>query len=159
MNRMNRMNCLQPASCLTALDSLAAGDDLLRLSEGLEPEEALALAIVLQALLDWRRARSVLSRSPDHAGAAALLRETEAFLRSRWFRQLMDTDGDALLRSLRAMPAASASPRGLGAGPADPDAPRTPAPARAGAFPAGLRDLAARRAAFRRRTLRRRNAG
>ncbi|MBQ9210523.1 MAG: hypothetical protein IJ153_02385 [Clostridia bacterium] len=69
--------------------------------EGLFPEEALALAIALQAVADWRKAREVLRRCPDHAPAFALLQETEVFFRSRWFHTLMDLEGEALLHQLR----------------------------------------------------------
>ncbi len=68
---------------------------------GLEPEELLALAVVQQAADDWRAARSLLLRLPDHAGAAYLKRDTERFFRSRWFRVLVDLDGPAFLDRLR----------------------------------------------------------
>ena len=144
------MNLMNP---LSALDTLSPDVDFITLSPGLQPEEALALAIVLQALQDWRQAMGILSRSPDHARAKALLQDTEAFLRSRWFRQLLDVDGDALLRSLRAEYSASV---GLRAGRT---AASSAAPAKADPLPARLRALENRQAAFRRRALRRRKAG
>lgn len=66
-----------------------------------EPEELLALAVVGQAVEDWRLARSILRRVPDHPRAACLKRDAERFFRSRWFCVLVDLDGRALLSRLR----------------------------------------------------------
>ena len=77
--------------------------------DGLEPEEALALAIVLQAAEDWRDAVRNLRRSPDDRDAAKMLRETERFFRSPRFHLLMDLDGGALLARLKESEGLSAS--------------------------------------------------
>ncbi|MBQ9252978.1 MAG: hypothetical protein IJ188_10130 [Clostridia bacterium] len=95
---------------LLSLDALSLPEEAFSF-EGLFPEEALALAIALQAVADWRKAREVLRRCPDHAPAIAQLQETEVFFRSRWFHTLMDLEGEGLLRQLRgaegsALPAA-----------------------------------------------------
>lgn len=71
------------------------------LREGLEPAEALALAIVGQAAEDWRRAADILRFRRDDPDASRLLRETERFFRSRWFRTLVDLDGEEFLGRLR----------------------------------------------------------
>ena len=66
-----------------------------------EPEEALARAIILQAVEDWRSAMDTLDLFPENREAGRLRRETEAFFRSRWFRILADLDGPTLLARLR----------------------------------------------------------
>ena len=71
------------------------------ISPDLPPEAALAEAVVLQAVDDWRAAAEILSRRPDHALASARLRDAERFFLSRWFRALTDMDGAALLDRLR----------------------------------------------------------
>ena len=75
--------------------------DLELISPDLPPEAALAEAIVLQAVDDWRTAAEILSRRPDHSLASARLRDAERFFLSRWFRVLTDMDGAALLDRLR----------------------------------------------------------
>ena len=74
------------------------------------PEEALARAVIEQAAEDWRRAVGKLRRRPDHPEAAAVKRETERFFRSRWFRVLVDLDGNAFLARLRRKEAADRGP-------------------------------------------------
>lgn len=71
-----------------------------------EPEEALARAIILQAVEDWRSAMDTLALFPQDREASRARRETEAFFLSRWFRALADLDGPALLARLRSSRAA-----------------------------------------------------
>ena len=66
-----------------------------------EDWEDLANAIILQAVEDYRRARRIIRKRPDHQGAWKIIRETERFMKSRWFAQLTDIDGETLLRKLK----------------------------------------------------------
>ena len=63
--------------------------------------EDLAQAVILQAVEDYRRARGRVRRFPDQKGAQATIRDAERFFRSRWFAQLTDVDGEAILKRLR----------------------------------------------------------
>ena len=63
--------------------------------------EDLAQAVILQAVEDYRRARRRVRRFPDQKGAQATIREVGRFFRSRWFAQLADVDGEAILKRLR----------------------------------------------------------
>ena len=63
--------------------------------------EDLANAIILQAAEDYRICRRRIRRWPDQKESQAIIREVEHFFRSRWFNQLTDIDGKALIRNLR----------------------------------------------------------
>ena len=63
--------------------------------------EALVRAVVLQAIEDYRRARKVLRRRPDHPRAAAVVREVERFFRSGWFVRITGLDGKEILEKLK----------------------------------------------------------
>ena len=65
------------------------------------PEELLAEAVVLQAAEDWRWAVGRLRRQPGDPTPARVKRETERFFQSRWFRQLTDLEGEAVLKHLK----------------------------------------------------------
>ena len=79
----------------------------------LEPVELLAMAVVEKAVEDWRSAVEKLRLWPEDPAAGWILRETERFFRSRWFRILVDLDGEEFLSRLRRqagrLPASSAS--------------------------------------------------
>ena len=68
--------------------------------DGLRPEEMLIMAIVHQAVEDWRMAEEILRRREDDMEAASTKQDTERFFRSRWFRMLVDLDGEDFLRRL-----------------------------------------------------------
>ncbi len=63
--------------------------------------EALAQAIILQAVEDYRKCRRLVRRKPGQTEAQKMIREIEQFFRSRWFYQLSDTDGNAILEHLK----------------------------------------------------------
>ncbi len=63
--------------------------------------EDLANAVVAQAAEDWKLAMSLLRINPDHAGAARMLRDTERFFRSAWYRRLTDVNPEYLMRKLK----------------------------------------------------------
>ena len=63
--------------------------------------EDLANAIILEAVLDYRKARKKARNCPDDKEAQTRIREVERFLRSRWFAQLTDVDGEILLDKLK----------------------------------------------------------
>ena len=63
--------------------------------------EALAQAIILQAVEDYRKCRRLVRRKPGQTEAQKMIREVEAFFRSRWFCQLSDADGSMILEQLK----------------------------------------------------------
>ncbi|MBP3897470.1 MAG: hypothetical protein J6D57_06535 [Mogibacterium sp.] len=62
--------------------------------------ESLAESIVLQAVKDYIRSYRVVLRNPDNYQAAAMMKECEDFIESRWFRMLCDLDPEELLYRL-----------------------------------------------------------
>ena len=62
--------------------------------------ESLAESIVLQAVKDYTRSYRVVLRNPDNYQAAAMMKECEDFIESRWFRMLCDLDPEELLYRL-----------------------------------------------------------
>ena len=62
--------------------------------------ESLAESIVLQAVKDYTRSYRVVLRNPDNYQAAAMMKECEDFIESRWFRMLCNLDPDELLYRL-----------------------------------------------------------
>ena len=64
--------------------------------------QALAEAIVLQAVKDYRKLRSYLKNNPEDERANRHLAALAEFFRSDWFEDLCDLDGRELLRRLRA---------------------------------------------------------
>ena len=63
--------------------------------------EKLAQAIILQAVEDYRTCRRLVRRKPNQVEAQKMIREVEAFFRSRWFMQLSDADGTMILEALK----------------------------------------------------------
>ena len=63
--------------------------------------EALANAIVMKAVDDYRKAQRRVRRMPGQKGAQEMIREVERFFSSRWFMALTDTDGNVILEHLR----------------------------------------------------------
>ena len=63
--------------------------------------EKLAQAIILQAVEDYRKCRRLVRRKPNQVEAQKMIREVEAFFRSRWFMQLSDADGTMILEALK----------------------------------------------------------
>ena len=60
--------------------------------------DALASAIILQAVKDYR---SALNAEEDNARAQRVLNDCEKFFLSTWFTYLTDIDGDYLLERLK----------------------------------------------------------
>lgn len=65
------------------------------------PYEELALAIVKQAALDYKKALKVLANHPDNGSARYTKRKIERFFRSKWFKCLTDIDGLWLIKSMK----------------------------------------------------------
>ena len=63
--------------------------------------ENLAQAIILQAVEDYRKCRRLVRRKPNQFEAQKMIREVEAFFRSKWFKQLSDVDGNIILEQLK----------------------------------------------------------
>ena len=63
--------------------------------------QALSQAIILQAVEDYRKCRRLVRRMPNQVEAQKMIREVEAFFRSRWFMQLSDADGTMILEQLK----------------------------------------------------------
>ena len=69
---------------------------------GMEDEFAdLVQAVVMQAMEDFHRARSILRRRPDSTRARRMLRDVEGFFRSVWFNTLTGLDGREILEKLK----------------------------------------------------------
>ena len=62
--------------------------------------ESLAECIVLQAVKDYTRSYRTVLRNPENYKAAAMMKECEDFIESRWFRMLCDLDPEELLYRL-----------------------------------------------------------
>ena len=74
----------------------------LREVSGMEDEYAgLVQAVVMQAVEDYRRARKILRRRPDHTRAMKTARDVEGFFRSAWFVTLTGLDGREILEKLK----------------------------------------------------------
>ena len=63
--------------------------------------EALANAIILQAVEDYRKCRRLVRRKPNQFEAQKMIREIERFFRSKWFKQLSEADGNMILEQLK----------------------------------------------------------
>ena len=67
----------------------------------IDPYEALANAVVLQAVKDWREASAVLSRGKKNINAQATKDECERFFLSPYFHTFTELDGEMLLTKLK----------------------------------------------------------
>ncbi|WP_294157773.1 hypothetical protein [uncultured Selenomonas sp.] len=63
--------------------------------------EALANAVILQAVRDWRDACRILKSYPENFSEEQKRKAVERFFRSDWFGILTDVDGRLLLRKLQ----------------------------------------------------------
>ena len=63
--------------------------------------QALANAIIEQAVKDYRVALKILRRHPDSKAAMAEAMEVERFFHSSWYATLTDIDPDYLIERLR----------------------------------------------------------
>ena len=70
-----------------------------KLSEN--PYEALANAIVLQAVNDYRTALKKVKKNPDNRTALDEALQIEKFFRSQWYQVLTSVDGEYLINRLR----------------------------------------------------------
>lgn len=75
----------------------------IRTQEDLNPWERLADGIIAQAVADYRESVLILRSGRLKCPTKRLKRvnEVETFFRSRWFTQLADLDGDAVLQEVR----------------------------------------------------------
>lgn len=62
-----------------------------------EAYEKLAVAIIEQALRDYRHARRNIQQKYDVISSGNRIREVQKFLKSRWFRFLSDLDSEKLI--------------------------------------------------------------
>ena len=70
-----------------------------KLSEN--PYEALANAIVLQAVNDYRAALKKVKKNPNNRIALDEALQIERFFRSHWYQVLTSIDGEYLINRLR----------------------------------------------------------
>lgn len=70
-----------------------------RLSEN--PYEALANAIVLQAVNDYRATLKKMKKNPQNKIAIDEALQKERFFRSQWYQTLTSVDGEYLINRLR----------------------------------------------------------
>lgn len=64
--------------------------------------EALAHAIIVQAVIDYKAARRILLKHPEDILAQAEVTKIKRFFHSKWFRVLTSVEGDYLLRQVEA---------------------------------------------------------
>lgn len=67
----------------------------------MNPCEALANAIIIQAVKDYRHALGTLKYYPNDRTANANRSECEVFFRSGWFELLTDLDGEVLIEKIQ----------------------------------------------------------
>ncbi|WP_373207031.1 hypothetical protein [Coprococcus phoceensis] len=70
-----------------------------KLSEN--PYEALANAIVLQAVNDYRAALKKVKKNPQNKIAIDEALQIERFFKSQWYQTLTSVDGEYLINKLR----------------------------------------------------------
>ena len=70
-----------------------------RLSEN--PYEALANAIILQAVNDYRAALKKVKKNPSNREALDEALQIERFFKSQWYQVLTAVDGEYLINRLR----------------------------------------------------------
>ena len=66
-----------------------------------EPYENLMIAIIKQAVYDYRGAMRRLKRKSRNVDARLRADDVEGFFRSEWFKVLTDVDGEYLIRKLQ----------------------------------------------------------
>ncbi|MCD8353326.1 MAG: hypothetical protein LUC47_03305 [Clostridiales bacterium] len=66
----------------------------------ISPEEALANAIILQGVKDYRMALKALKENPNNRSAKDTKAEVERFFKSQWFSALSDISPDYLIEKL-----------------------------------------------------------
>ncbi|MCD7772234.1 MAG: hypothetical protein LUH23_09150 [Oscillospiraceae bacterium] len=66
----------------------------------ISPEEALANAIILQGVKDYRMALKALKLNPNNGTAKDTKAEVERFFRSQWFSALSDVSPEFLIERL-----------------------------------------------------------
>lgn len=67
----------------------------------MDPYEAMANAIVLEAVKDYREALKQLKRNRRYRDAIIMKEECETFFQSEWFQVLTKIDGAALMLQLQ----------------------------------------------------------
>ena len=65
------------------------------------PYEALANAIVLQAVNDYRAALKKVKKNPNNREALDEALQIERFFKSQWYQVLTSVDGEYLINRLR----------------------------------------------------------
>ena len=63
--------------------------------------EALANEIVLSAVEDYRKGRKRLKRDLGDEKALPMMEKAVKFLRSSWYKQLTELDGEMIIKHLR----------------------------------------------------------
>ena len=66
----------------------------------IDPYEALANAIVLQAVKDYRSTLKACARNPSNRSAKFRKEQLERFFLSEWYRLLTHIDGEMLIEKL-----------------------------------------------------------
>ncbi|SFU88884.1 hypothetical protein [Butyrivibrio sp. M55] len=70
-------------------------------SNGMDPHEALANAIILQAVKDYRMALKRVKKNPRNKEAISEALTLEKFFRSSWYSTLTSVDGEFLIQKLQ----------------------------------------------------------
>lgn len=64
--------------------------------------EALAHAIIVQAVIDYKAARRILEKNPKDLLAQAEVEKIKRFFRSRYYRALTGVDADYMIQKIEA---------------------------------------------------------
>lgn len=68
---------------------------------GLSCTENLMLAIIQQAINDYKKALNQLNNNPYHTGAKHMIDDCEKFFLSQWFLVFCDVDGARVIKHLQ----------------------------------------------------------
>lgn len=67
----------------------------------MDPYEALANAVIIQAAKDYRKALRILRNNPRKKAAMREAEECEDFFRSKWYTCLTNVEGEYMIERLR----------------------------------------------------------
>ena len=76
-------------------------DEYHKPDEDLEAYQALANAIIIQAVKEYRSALQLLKQKPQNKKAKGIALEIERFFHSDWYRKLTSLDSEDLINRLR----------------------------------------------------------
>lgn len=76
-------------------------DKVYEKNKAIEPAELLIVAIVEQAVHDYRKALLQLKTDPLDNKACCMVKDCESFFRSQWFFAVSDLEGEVVIKHLQ----------------------------------------------------------